>query len=497
MARKGPGPDGPLQTALLESTSAATTRAADGQKVFSPIAAFLDKHRSQTAGLALQLAGALNALSNELASVAERHFNAYISGIPLTNIPPCPSSSPAPYSLPPTPPPSRPPSGLNQSSYATVAQSAPAKADARAQPRTSTKKTIPLVRQPLPDYRLFVRLPTDHAARKMEAYAIYCSLRAQLTLNTALKEVQITKTGFALCPPSPDALPALESQMDIISAFFVNCQIERSSRWVSYRVTNIPRKIGQILEGRYSLIPVNPTILSTEITESTGLKPISISETTASAANTSTLSSSWFINFPEGTKPTLPTQLRLFGMITNARLLSKRTSVTQCTRCWKWHNTRSCARPPRCRLCGSSEHTEEGHVNRCAAPDPHLCPPRCLHCHGPHVADDPECLLRPKGNTKYTKSQQAEIRKTCATNLAKARAEKGCSSQLSTGTQDLPMTLDETPSQSSAQEIMSPFRPVTPPPRAPTEDPPVTARAVRFNTPQPQNRFASLLEQKL
>lgn len=159
--------------------------------------------------------------------------------------------------------------------------------------------------------------------------------------------------------------------MDIISNFFVNCQIERSSRWVSYRVINVPRKIGQILEGRYSLIPVNPTILSLEITESTGLKPISISETTASVTNTSTLSSSWFINFPEGIKPTLPTQLRLFGMITNARFLSKRTTVTQCTYCQKWYNTRSCACPPQYRLCGSSEHTEEGYTNRCAAPDPY------------------------------------------------------------------------------------------------------------------------------
>jgi hypothetical protein len=82
-------------------------------------------------------------------------------------------------------------------------------------------------------------------------------------------------------------------------------------------------------------------------------------------------------------------------------------------------------------------------------------------------------------------------------NLAKTRIEKGCSSQLSAGTQDLPMTIDETPSQPPTQEIISPFRPITPPPRAHTEDPPVTARAVRFTTPQPQNRFASLLEKKL
>lgn len=52
MARQSPGPDGSPQTAQLESTSAATVKAADGQRLFSPIAAFLDKHRSQTTGLA-------------------------------------------------------------------------------------------------------------------------------------------------------------------------------------------------------------------------------------------------------------------------------------------------------------------------------------------------------------------------------------------------------------------------------------------------------------
>ncbi|EED24660.1 hypothetical protein TSTA_080150 [Talaromyces stipitatus ATCC 10500] len=181
MARKGPGTDGPLQTALLESTSAATTRASEGQKIFSPIAVFLDKHRSQTTGLAPHLLRALTALSDDLASVAQQHFNAYISG-------------------------------LNQSTYATITQYAPVKSTPTTHPKASIKKPMPLVKQPLPDIRLFVCLPADHAARKMEAYAIYSSLQSQLNLNSAaLKEVQATKTGFALCPSSPEALLALEA----------------------------------------------------------------------------------------------------------------------------------------------------------------------------------------------------------------------------------------------------------------------------------------------
>ncbi|EED22458.1 conserved hypothetical protein [Talaromyces stipitatus ATCC 10500] len=120
MARKGPGTDGPLQTALLESTSAATTRASEGQKIFSPIAVFLDKYRSQTTGLAPHLLRALTALSNDLASVAQQHFNTYISI----------KSTPTTHS------------------------------------KASIKKPMPLVKQPLPNNRLFSRLNSNSAALK-------------------------------------------------------------------------------------------------------------------------------------------------------------------------------------------------------------------------------------------------------------------------------------------------------------------------------------------
>ncbi|EED20965.1 conserved hypothetical protein [Talaromyces stipitatus ATCC 10500] len=166
MARKGPGTDGPLQTALLESTSAATTRASEGQKIFSPIAAFLDKHRSQTTGLAPHLLRALTTLSDDLAS----------------------------------------------STYATITQYAPVKSTPTTHSKAYIKKSMSLVKQPPPDNQLFIRLPADHAARKIEAYAIYFSLQSQLNLNSsALKEVQAIKTGFALCPSSPEALLTLEA----------------------------------------------------------------------------------------------------------------------------------------------------------------------------------------------------------------------------------------------------------------------------------------------
>jgi hypothetical protein len=137
------------------------------------------------------------------------------------------------------------------------------------------------------------------------------------------------------------------------------------------------------------------------------------------------------VNFPEGTNASVvPHQLRLFGTVTTARLLARKTTTVQCSRCWNWHNSRCCARPPKCRLCGSSEHLEEGHHNRCDTPSPHQCPSRCLHCHGPHPADSPTCLLRPsQGRIAFTKGQKLEIRKSCSAALSQARLENGCQTQ--------------------------------------------------------------------
>lgn len=77
MARLNNELDGSLQAALLESTIAATARAAEGQRIFSPVAAFLNKHKRQT-GLAPHQRNALEPLSNDLANISQQHFNAYI-----------------------------------------------------------------------------------------------------------------------------------------------------------------------------------------------------------------------------------------------------------------------------------------------------------------------------------------------------------------------------------------------------------------------------------
>ena len=483
-----------LQTSLDNAIKAASNRAAEGQKLFSPIATLLDKHLRISTDLAPHLLGPLTALSFEITAVAQRHFDAFISG----------STVAAPASLQPTrlptPPNTRPPSGLAQSSYATVAGST------RARPTPSTKaptarapkKTPP--QEPSPDNRLFVRLPNSHAARDMQGYAVLTSLRANLgTDGPLLKDVQTTKTGFALCPATPDALVSLEARKDIITGFFGQCLVERSPHWVSYRVTNVPRRVGQITDDcKQTLVPVDAQAIAQAVLEATKLAPTSVTETTYSVSNPTLPYSCWFVNFPEGTPPTISRQLRLFGTVATATFLPKRTAIVQCNRCWMWHNARSCARPPRCRLCGSTQHLEDKHSNRCNAPPPHTCPPRCMHCRGPHAVDSTDCPLRPKqARNTLTKLQKAEIRSSYAARQAQAKETAGCNHD----TSDDQMAIDTTAVQTSSQPTSQPtspqipsVRPATPPPKSPPHQPPSTSRAIRFEDrpAMPGNRYDPL-----
>lgn len=470
-----------LQAALETTVKAASNRAAEGQKLFTPIASFLDKHLSSSTSLSPHLLGPLSALSIELSLVAQRHFDAFISGST-----PGEALAPRQVPQPPSPPSTRPPSGLAQSTYAVIASSnAPAKPKPTPPPKPTTQKKA-TQKEPLPDNRLFVRLDNSHAARGMQGYAILTKLRTLLGPDgPLLKEVQTTKTGFALCPTTPDALKALEARKDIISSSFGNCPVERGSRWVSYRVTNVPRKVGQITDTGYDLLTVDSQAMAQAVLEATTLSPASVTETTHSISNPTLPYSSWFVNFPEGTLATIPRQLHLFGTVATAVYLPRKTTTIQCNRCWMWHNARSCARPPKCRLCGSTQHTEENHSNRCDTPSPHSCPPRCAHCHGPHPADSTDCLLRLKAGVAFTKRQKAEIRRTCFSSLTQARTDSGCT-HTPPSTEMAIDSSDESPTPNST-------RPSTPPPPPPPSTAPSTSRAVRFiDHSPPAVRYSAL-----
>jgi hypothetical protein len=186
-----PGPEGPLQTALRESTAAAAIRATEGQRIFSPVAAFLDQHRNQTSGLPPHLQRALASLSDDLAAVAQRHFDAFISGTTPENL----TSTSLSASRPPPPPPSRPLPGLAQSTYAAAASSPVL---AQSSPTAKPTKKTPS-KQLAPDNRLFVRLPNAHPATGMRRLntCTWCILRTSSTrLSICRAKIESTKRAI-------------------------------------------------------------------------------------------------------------------------------------------------------------------------------------------------------------------------------------------------------------------------------------------------------------
>jgi hypothetical protein len=238
---------------------------------------------------------------------------------------------------------------------------------------------------------------------------------------------------------------------------------------------------------------VDTQAIAQAVLEATGISPTLVTETLHSASNPTLPYTCWFINFSEGTPTTLPRQLRLFGTIATATYLPHKTTIVQCNQCWMWHNVRSCARPPRCRLCGSTEHPEEGHSNHCGTPSPHLCPPRCLHCHGPHPADSTACPFRLQPGTTLSKSQRSEIRSSRSAEHLRTKTEAGCTPTLDQMAIDATVASTPAPSLDSAPQ--PPAQPSTPPPQSPIQHPPATTQAVRFED-RPAlsgNRFNSLL----
>jgi hypothetical protein len=249
----------------------------------------------------------------------------------------------------------------------------------------------------------------------------------QNDLNKALKklvkEIQTTRTGFALCPLSPEVQDSLEALIPQITALFSEkgpCIVEKASNLVSFRISSVPRSFQGYQDNQVTQIRVTPELLFSALTEELGFTPSQVAETRNSIETPYTFSSSWIARFPSNVT-TLPQSLLLFGARASVKLLPKKVAVIQCNRCWLWHNERSCARLARCRLCGSTAHSEKEHT--VCSTTAHSYPPRCFHCHGPHPADSLECLLRPKPNqAALTKQQKSQIRQSCSAAFLRIKA---------------------------------------------------------------------------
>jgi len=411
----------PLAQALKNAVQAASTRAEEGQRIFGPIADLWDAYQQSEAvrRLPLQLRKPLLALCQEISKTATVHFDAYIKGTRPTQARPAqqPINPLTPLTGTTTPNTTASPAPALPTYAQKAATPAPPRAPTVATPKTPATKA-PTTR---PDTRLFVRVSPDHISHKAGSFAILTALKTLLGQDsTLLREVLEVKSGFALCTGSLEALTKLETYSEAISGSFDGAIVERQPQWTSYRLLNVPRTVNTISLGNgITSNQVTGQILAETVQEATS-QPVTKAVETKDSIQKNLYNSSWIVSFPtEGHTP-LTRSLRILGTTITAAIIKTKLKTIQCTRCFHWHNARSCTRPQTCRLCGSKQHQEETHSTNCATSAPHTCPARCLHCGGPHPADYPQCLLRLTPRGPKTKAEKAAILET--SKLARLRA---------------------------------------------------------------------------
>ena len=87
------------------------------------------------------------------------------------------------------------------------------------------------VYNPRPETRLFARVSVFYCMRQFGPYAILQCLKGELGTDAhILKEIQATKTGFALCTDSLTDLETLEKHSDKLASAIQDCKIERQTK---------------------------------------------------------------------------------------------------------------------------------------------------------------------------------------------------------------------------------------------------------------------------
>lgn len=434
-----PSLPGKINETLLSTTEAATQRIIEARNIFGPISNLLDGQcQAIIPDMPARHVSALTDLCEELKVVAKRHFEAYIRGIPfpLTNSEHTDGKT--------TLRKNGTLKGISQSSFAQVVNSNTHTLPPQVPVNNNDRNAKENFKNSNSDERLFLRLTENDALRTLSGYALQTLLKTKLGSDGQLLANTLpTKTGFALCPTKGNSATLAEKLA--ATSTLKDKIIERASPWNSYRITNVPRKFGTTNEHlQHHLEPVTITSLTNAITTAVGSSPISVTPSRDNDANPESPTTAWIVRFKEERTP-LPRVLFLFGYRTNTKLLPHRPTTVQCTRCWLWHNSRICSSPIRCRLCGSSQHTEQNHQNLCAGPVDHICPPKCIHCHGPHPSDSIKCELRPCHlRVPKTKTQIAAIRQVCAEARLHSQVEAGCrkksSSENPESINDLPVS---------------------------------------------------------
>lgn len=256
--------------------------------------------------------------------------------------------------------------------------------------------------------RIFLRLPKDHPARRASPHATMDILRKNLdrTCSTAVNEIQQVPSGLAIQPKDGLGLHLLSERKKALECLIQGARAEVEQKWAIFALPNAPQGYTSY-DG--AQMPISEQMALEEFKLQTGLSPLKFYR-----SNKNPQSSTLITAVPEDQAQAVPKWIHLFGKNVQTKLKPFRTRVEQCTRCWDYHNPRTCTRTPRCRICSKRDHTDEIH----SSSDEEASDPCCTNCCGPFPADHPNCPTRPfiqQGvSQRLSRSQYIAVRKAGA-----------------------------------------------------------------------------------
>ncbi|KKF92136.1 hypothetical protein CFO_g5510 [Ceratocystis platani] len=290
--------------------------------------------------------------------------------------------------------------------------------------RKADKTAHPAPRQ---DNRILVRISAGNKLRDCESFLMTEKLKKlDAGLGEALKNVQKTKSGFALMAHKDSHATLLEKSDKIKKYLGPSTEVAQALNTDAYLIGPVVRH----LNGGGKAVEVTEEMIRVCFTQATRIAPVYMTEKTRGNEKT-------FIAKIPANGAKVPRQLRMGSRLVPVRLLAEKPKATpQCTRCFGWHDAKKCSRAQLYRHCGSSEHESSKHPACCEVE--HQCVSACFICRGPHPADSKECPLRKKGTTpeerrvirkeqqKLTSEKQKACPKASKKTLSQAAGQPDC-----------------------------------------------------------------------
>ncbi|KAI0991974.1 hypothetical protein K3495_g16212, partial [Podosphaera aphanis] len=302
---------------LLSTTSAADTRNNEATLMFQHIASVLDDAIGENNTLPQHLNRSFREFVADLNAVARRHFECHVRGSPRP---------PKPYTTV---------QNTNQmiehqvmntkvpqkKSYATIASTAPPTNVANAaalkqrsrplaalRPISNLKQNANTIGKAQPpkqveDNRLLVRVAAGHPALSMSPFAVMQQINTFLG-EKWVREVQHTKTGFAICPAHTAAQENLSNRIDDIQTFLSTsgeCKVEKPCEHAAYRLSGVPRSYAgyNVSTNSIEMVEITASILTEALTDLTNVAPINVLESRSTSSSDFYPQKSWIVLYPK------------------------------------------------------------------------------------------------------------------------------------------------------------------------------------------------------